>query len=90
MTTDQPAHYQALVRPASGRLLAGVATGLANYLGVDPTLVRVAFVVLTLVGGVGVPLYLAGWLLMPEPGRGSIAGDLLHPQPADHDNGGVA
>jgi len=48
------------------RMLAGVASGIAAYLGVDAVVVRVAFVVLTLVGGLGIPLYLASWVLVPD------------------------
>jgi len=44
---------------------AGVAAGLADYLDVDPTLVRIGFVALTLLGGVAVPLYLAGLAAHP-------------------------
>jgi len=65
-----------LSRPQHGRMLAGVAAGLADYLGVDATLVRIAFVLLTFVGGAAVPVYLACWLLIPEEGSDqSIAGD---------------
>lgn len=68
----------ALRRPNAGRVVAGVAEGLARYLGVDTTLVRIAFVVLTVAGGAGIPLYLAGLLLIPGEGRGqSIAGSLI-------------
>ena len=68
----------ALRRPVEGRMLAGVAAGLARYFGVDPTIVRIAFVVLTVVGGAGIPLYLAGLLLIPEEGSDvSIAGSLI-------------
>ena len=49
-------------------MLAGVAAGLARYFGVDAMIVRIAFVVLTVVGGAGIPLYLAGLLLIPEEG----------------------
>jgi phage shock protein PspC (stress-responsive transcriptional regulator) len=49
-------------------MLAGVAAGIARYLGVDVTVVRIVFAVLAVVGGAGVPLYLAGWLLIPEEG----------------------
>ena len=67
-----------LRRPFQGRMLAGVATGLARYLGVDVTIVRIAFVVLTIVGGAGIPLYLAGLLLIPEEGSDqSIAGSVI-------------
>ena len=68
----------ALRRPFQDRMLAGVAAGLARYFGVDPVIVRIAFVVLTVVGGAGIPLYLAGLLLIPEEGSDqSIAGSLI-------------
>jgi len=68
----------ALRRPFQDRMLAGVASGLARYFGVDVTIVRIAFVVLTIVGGAGIPLYLAGLLLIPEEGSDqSIAGSLI-------------
>jgi len=67
-----------LRRPIAGRMLAGVAAGIADYLGVDPTLVRVALAVLAMVGGAGVPIYLAGWLLIPEEGQQqSIASEFI-------------
>jgi phage shock protein PspC (stress-responsive transcriptional regulator) len=68
----------ALRRPYAGRMVAGVAEGLARYLGVDTTIVRIAFVVLTVVGGAGIPLYVAGLLLIPGEGsEQSIAGSLI-------------
>lgn len=67
-----------LRRPVSGRMLAGVAAGAADYLGVDVTIVRIILVVLTFMGGAGIPLYLAGLLLIPEDGHDeSIASDLI-------------
>ena len=57
-----------LHRSLDGRLVAGVAAGLADYLDVDVVLVRVLLVVLTLAGGLGIPLYLAAWLLVPDEG----------------------
>jgi phage shock protein PspC (stress-responsive transcriptional regulator) len=67
-----------LRRPVGDRMLAGVAAGIADYLGVDPTIVRIAIVVLTFIGGAGIPLYLAGWLLIPEEGSDqSLASDLI-------------
>jgi phage shock protein C len=70
---------QPLERPLEGRMLGGVAAGIADFLGVDPTIVRIVFAVLTVVGGgAGVVLYLAGWLLIPEEGRDqSMASDLF-------------
>lgn len=73
-----PAPLPPLYRPAHDRMLAGVASGMARYLGVDATIVRIVLAVLTVVGGVGVPLYLAGWLLIPEEGAPqSIASELI-------------
>ena len=46
------------------RLLAGVAAGIAAALGVDPVVVRAAFVLLAVAGGLGVLLYLVAWILM--------------------------
>ena len=66
-----------LRRPFQDRMVTGVAAGLARYLGVDVTLVRIAFVALTVFGGAGIPLYLAGLLLIPEEGSDqSIASSL--------------
>ena len=81
-TTDQeasaPVRSQPLQRPFHGRMLAGVAAGVADYLGVDVTIVRIVLAVLTIMGGAGVPLYLAGWLLIPEEGSDhSIAGQFF-------------
>jgi phage shock protein PspC (stress-responsive transcriptional regulator) len=67
-----------LRRAYHGRMLAGVAAGIADYLGVDVTLVRVAFAVATLLGGAGIPAYLAGLLLIPEEGSDvSLATDFI-------------
>jgi len=54
-------------RSANDRVLAGVAGGLAETLGVDAVVVRLAFVVLTFAGGFGLALYLIGWLLGGDP-----------------------
>ena len=46
--------------------IAGVAAGIGHYLGVDPTIVRIAFVLLAFVGGIGILFYGVGWLVMPK------------------------
>jgi phage shock protein PspC (stress-responsive transcriptional regulator) len=67
-----------LHRPRAHRMVAGVAAGMADYFDIDPMLVRMGFVVLTLIGGLALPLYLAGWLLIPEEGADySVAEELL-------------
>ena len=55
-----------LCRSRQNRMLAGVCGGIAEYLGWDPTLVRVAWIILTLLGGSGILIYLILWLVMPE------------------------
>ena len=55
-----------LYRSRTDRRLAGVCGGVAEYFGWDPTLVRIAWILLTLLGGSGVLLYLIFWLVMPE------------------------
>jgi phage shock protein PspC (stress-responsive transcriptional regulator) len=55
-----------LLRSRDDRVLWGVAGGLGNHLGFNPTLVRLAFVVLTLFGGAGVLAYLVLAVALPE------------------------
>lgn len=82
LRTDLPfgsgSRLTALRRPVEGSAVAGVAAGLARYLGVEVVIVRLAFVVLTIFGGAGIPLYVAGLLLIPEEGSDrSIASSLI-------------
>ena len=51
------------------RMVAGVAAGLAEYFNIDPTLVRILFILLTIFGGgfLGVLTYVVLWIIMPEP-----------------------
>ena len=55
-----------LLRSKVNRMLAGVCGGVAAYFNVDPTLVRVIYVILTFAGAAGLLLYLIMWLLIPE------------------------
>lgn len=57
-----------LTRRDEYKVVAGVCSGVAYRLGVDPNVVRVITVVLALFGGAGVLLYALGWLLLPEDG----------------------
>ena len=58
-----------LHRPEEGRWIAGVAAGLALHLGVAAGIIRVALALLCFVGGLGILLYVAGWLLIPGEGE---------------------
>lgn len=70
------ARGQRLTRSRDERMLAGVCGGLAEYLGMDTTLMRVLWVVATFIsGGVTLIAYPVFWLVMPESGRLTSAAD---------------
>ena len=55
-----------LTRSATNRTITGVCAGIAEYFGIDPTVVRIGWVVFCLLGGSGVLAYLICAILMPE------------------------
>jgi|SRR5689334_1254818 phage shock protein C len=56
-----------LVRPREGRKVAGVCLGVAEYFDLDPTLVRVVWLITALIpAGVGLIGYIIAWIVMPE------------------------
>src|SRR5829696_6758678 len=72
-----------LVRRTDRRIVAGVAGGIADYLGLEPWLVRIAFVVLVPFGGFGALAYLIAWLLVPPAGTDqSLAAGVLRRPPS--------
>jgi phage shock protein C len=68
-----------LVRSRKGRMLAGICAGIADYSGLDVTLVRLMVAVVSVItGGTGVLAYLAAWMIIPGEGENaSIAQDIL-------------
>jgi len=66
--TDHLRDFSQLRRSRTDRKVAGVAGGLGRHLNIDPTVLRVAFVVLVFFGGAGFLLYGALWLFVPEDG----------------------
>ena len=58
-----------LYRSRNDSRIAGVCGGLGEYLDIDPTLVRLVFVLLALTGGHGVLLYIILWLIVPYPAQ---------------------
>jgi phage shock protein C len=74
---EGPPNGPVLVRSRDDRVIGGVCGGLGRYLGIDPVLVRIAFVVLAVAGGSGLLAYLLAWLLIPE----ERPGDPVDPTP---------
>jgi phage shock protein PspC (stress-responsive transcriptional regulator) len=68
-----------LVRSRKGRMVAGICAGIADYYGLDVTLVRLIVAVVSVItGGTGVLAYLAAWMIIPDEGdKASIAEDIL-------------
>lgn len=72
-----------LVRSENNKMVAGVCGGLAEYLDLDPALVRLAFVVLTLASGIAIPIYIALAVITPRESQldddfGYGTSDMLH------------
>lgn len=70
-----------LTRSRDDQMTAGVCAGLSEYIGVDPTIVRLATVALTLLGaGAAIIVYVVAWIIVPlDDGRLSNRGVLPPP-----------
>jgi phage shock protein C len=55
-----------LVRPENGRILAGVCAGLADWVGLDVTIIRLIFIVFGFMTGSGLLIYIILWVIMPS------------------------
>lgn len=60
-----PLPRKRLMRDKQNRKIAGVCAGVAEYLDVDVTLMRILWAALTLTAGIGVIAYIVGWIVMP-------------------------
>ena len=77
-TTVASRQPRKLFRHSARGRIAGVCAGLADYLGADVTLVRLVWVVLSIVPGGfvgGLVAYLAAWMLMPDASQSTLTGD---------------
>jgi len=63
--SDEPEQKKRLYRDADDEIIAGVASGLAKYFDIDPVIVRLVFVVLFFLNGIGLFVYLVLWLVVP-------------------------
>ena len=66
-----------LCRSSTDKVIAGVAGGIGAYFGIDAVIVRIAFIVLTFLGGAGPFLYLIGWLALPREESRSVVANAL-------------
>ena len=82
--------YEQLRRSVTDRKVAGVAGGLGRHLNIDPTILRVLFVVLCFFGGAGFVAYGVAWLLVPEEGRREAPADQGRARVATHGSGPCA
>ena len=57
---------ETLYRSRKNRILGGVASGLGDYLKIDPIIIRVLFVVSVFLSGIGILLYIILWIVIPE------------------------
>ncbi|WP_342677543.1 PspC domain-containing protein [Methanofollis sp. UBA420] len=66
-----------LVRPKNDRMIAGVCSGIARYLGIDPAIVRIAWVILSFFGYIvfGVLAYIIAVIIIPEEEEGVLDAD---------------
>jgi len=55
-----------LYRNPQGKVFGGVCTGLGDYFNVDYTLIRIAWLLLILFGGLGILTYIIAWIIIPE------------------------
>lgn len=77
----------ALTRSNDNKWIAGVCGGIAETFGIDPTIVRVVFAIVTLISfGVGIAIYIALAIIMPRPTGGTIAQDGLYRAKAWYDD----
>lgn len=60
-----------LYRSETNRVIAGVAGGLGEYFNIDPTIVRILFILLTIFGGSGLIIYIVLWLIIPTKSSGN-------------------
>lgn len=72
-----------LIRHENDRFIAGVCSGLAHYLGIEVTWVRLAFFLLAFASGIGFAIYLLLWFVMPRASDASLSGEKILQENAD-------
>jgi phage shock protein PspC (stress-responsive transcriptional regulator) len=62
----RPVRHKRMYRDEKGGSIGGVSTGLGWYFGIDPVLLKIAFVLMTLLGGSGILIYIILWIVIPD------------------------
>lgn len=61
----QPTSSKILYRSETVKIIGGVCGGLGKYLEIDPSIVRIAFILITLFSGTGILIYIILWIIVP-------------------------
>jgi phage shock protein PspC (stress-responsive transcriptional regulator) len=70
---EAPREPRRLYRSRTNRVIGGVAGGIGEYLGIDPIIIRIIWVILALFAGAGVVAYILAWIIIPERPAGEGA-----------------
>ncbi|MBK6936180.1 MAG: PspC domain-containing protein [Chitinophagaceae bacterium] len=79
-----------LYRDTNDKFLGGVCSGIASYTNIDPAVIRLLFVILTLATGLGILAYIVMWILLPPRDMEGYVGKRLYRNPDDKMIAGVA
>ena len=89
--TEKKRYKGRLYRDSSDKMIGGVCAGIANYMNVDPAIVRLLFAIITFGGfGMGFLLYILLWIVLPARDLDTYVGKRLFRNPDDRMIGGVA
>lgn len=66
VANNRSGQMKRLYRSRNNRMLAGVCGGIAEYSDVDPTVVRLLWLLMSLIWGAGIVAYIVGWIIIPE------------------------
>lgn len=80
-----------LYRDSSDKIIGGVCSGIAYYLNIDPSIIRILFAIITFGGfGLGILAYIILWIVLPPREHEGFSGKRLYRNPEDRIIGGVA
>jgi phage shock protein C len=78
--------YRKLYRSRDDRIISGVCGGLGEFFGIDPTLIRIIFILLLIFGGSGLIIYLVMWLIVPDEPLAAVSqapkAEAVEPEPS--------